>query len=380
MDLALTEEQEALQASARDFVRNETSPELARDPDGEDAIQESWTRMIALGWPAVSIPQEQGGAGMSIIELLILLEEIGRGIVPGPFFATAGQFVPALLAAAPGASRDQWLERVASGTTATVALGEDRGVWAWQEGTTSCTSVPGGWKLSGQKKYVLEGAHSDEILILARTNETAGPGGFGLFIVPGSAVQSEKVESLDPSLRLAHLSLQDVEVSHERVLAEPGTAQPIVERCLLESTVGAAALILGTCSSILDQTVEYAKTREQFDKPIGSFQAVKHKLTDMYVAVERARALTYFAGLTLYEEDSRREMASSMAKAAAGDCQRLLVQDGLQLHGGIGYTWEFDLHLYLKRATSLESLLGSSRMHRKRVASGLGLASRGDEA
>ncbi len=371
MDLGFTDEQETLKQSARTFVEAETSPALARAP-WDDGVDQVWQRMVELGWPAVAIPEIAGGAGMSLVESTILLEEIGRGIVPGPLFATAGLYVPALRSAPPGAMRDRMLADVASGATGTLAIAEDGGSWAWEELATTAKRSGTGWTLTGTKKSVVEGRSASEILVVARDPNGAGDG-IGLFAVPGTAVSSEPMEALDPSLRLARVALESVEVSTNRVLAEPGAGSAVITRSLQESLVAASILIVGACGSILDRTIEYAKTRKQFDQPIGGFQAVKHKLTDMYVAVERARSLTYFAALTICEDDPRRETAASMAKAAAGDCQRLVVEDGLQLHGGIGYTWEYDLHVYLKRAASLEALLGSSRVHRKRIAARLGL-------
>lgn len=367
MDLGFTEEQETLRTSARSFVEAETTPALARHP--EDAVLAAlWRKMVDLGWPAVAIPESDGGAGMGVVELLIVLEEVGRGIAPGPLFATAGQFVPVLLHAAPGALRSEQLAAIPTGRTGTIAVGEDTGAWDPDATTTTARRSGNGWRLTGTKRFVIEGGHADELAVLARTDT-----GLGLFLVPGRDVAAEAVSSLDPSLRLAHVKLDDVEIEPERVLAPPGAAKAVLERSLGESATAAAALIVGACDAILARTVDYAKTRRQFDQPIGRFQAVKHKLADMYVAVERARSLLYFAGLTVAENDARRGIATSMAKAAAGDCQRLLVQDGLQLHGGIGFTWEYDLHLYLKRAASLDSLLGDSRLHRRRVARHLGL-------
>jgi alkylation response protein AidB-like acyl-CoA dehydrogenase len=157
------------------------------------------------------------------------------------------------------------------------------------------------------------------------------------------------------------------------MLGEAGGSRRALQRSLEEAILGVAITALGTCQTIFDMTLEYAKVREQFGVPIGSFQAVKHKLANMYVALERARAVCYFAVLTIAEEDERRALAVSMAKAAVGECQRLVVQDGLQLHGGIGYTWEHDLHLFLKRAKSADAQFGTAADHRARVAELIGL-------
>ncbi|MDQ2754865.1 MAG: acyl-CoA dehydrogenase, partial [Actinomycetota bacterium] len=166
-----------------------------------------------------------------------------------------------------------------------------------------------------------------------------------------------------------------VEVTADRVLVDPGdpAATAVIARAAEEATAAVAASTAGTCRAIFDMTLQYAKDREQFRRPIGSFQALKHRLVDMYLAVERASALASFAALTIAEDDDRRSLAVSAAKAAAGDCQRLVVQEGLQLHGGVGFMWEHDLHLYLKRAKSGDALWGTAVTHRATIGRTLGL-------
>lgn len=368
MDLGFTQEQETLREAARTFVQNETSPSLARSPHAPE-VDELWRKVVALGWPAVAVAEEHGGNGMSLVELAILLEEMGRSLAPGPLFATAALYAPALGASAPSALRSSLLTRLVGGETGTLAWTEDAEPFAWDQIGTTARPVEDGWVLSGRKTFVPEGAEADQVLVAARVE-----GEIALFAPPRAEIRAEPIDALDPSLRLATVLLDDVFVPTEQVLAGPGSGEAILERALEESLVAVAALDVGTCAAILDRTLDYAKTRRQFDQPIGSFQVVKHKLADMFVAVERARSLVYFAALTICEDDPRRSVASAMAKVAAGDAQRRLVQDGLQLHGGIGYTWEYDLHLYLKRAAALESLLGGSRLHRRRIAGRLGLS------
>jgi alkylation response protein AidB-like acyl-CoA dehydrogenase len=179
---------------------------------------------------------------------------------------------------------------------------------------------------------------------------------------------------VDPTVRVADIALAGVAVDDDAVLAEPdaGVAAALA-RVVEHATVAVAVSTVGTCRRIFEMTLEYAKVREQFGRPIGSFQALKHRLADMFLAVERATALAYYAALTIAEDDPRRAEAASLAKAAAGDCQRLLAEDGLQLHGGIGMTWEHDLHFFLKRAKVGEALFGSSVAHRAALARMLSL-------
>jgi alkylation response protein AidB-like acyl-CoA dehydrogenase len=181
------------------------------------------------------------------------------------------------------------------------------------------------------------------------------------------------VKAFDGSRRLVHLRLDGVRIGRDRLLDGGAEAVVGLQRAREEATVALALEIVGTVQTIFDVTLEYAKQREQFGVPIGSFQAIKHKFADMLVALERARATGYFAALTIAEDDPRRASATSVAKAAAGDCQRLLAKEGIQIHGGIGYTWEHDMHLYVKRAKSNEPLFGTAAWHRARLATLLGV-------
>jgi alkylation response protein AidB-like acyl-CoA dehydrogenase len=184
----------------------------------------------------------------------------------------------------------------------------------------------------------------------------------------------EAVEALDASRPLARLTLDVVRVDADRVLGEPGAATAAAIRRAVEVAVTALAMeTVGAAQAIFDVTLDYAKQREQFGVPIGSFQAIKHKFADMLVALERARATSYFAALTIAEDEDRRSLAASMAKAAAGDCAALLAKEGIQIHGGIGYTWEHDMHLYVRRVKSNAQLFGNAAQHRARVADLIGL-------
>ena len=196
-----------------------------------------------------------------------------------------------------------------------------------------------------------------------------------MFVVPGDTVRAQPVASLDASRQHATVWLEEAVVGGDRVLGPPGSAAVgrALRRAVEEATAAVAIETLGTCQSIFDIALEYAKVRRQFGVPIGSFQALKHKFADMYVALERARSLCYFAALAIAEEDERRSLAVAMAKSAAGECQQLVAQDGVQALGGIGFTWEHDMHLYFKRAKSSEVTLGDATYHRELVAQALDL-------
>ncbi len=231
----------------------------------------------------------------------------------------------------------------------------------------------GGWRLQGEKHFVFDGARADEIVVAARIGAATGDDGIGLFVVPGSAVRRVPMENLDASRQYATVVLDGARVDDDRVLGEPGAGGPALRRAVDEATAAMAAEMVGTCQAIFDIVHAYVGEREQFGVKIGSFQAIKHKLANMFVALESARATTYFAALTIAEDDDRRQLAVATAKASVGDCQRLMAQEGIQCLGGIGYTWEHDMHMYVKRVKTTAAMFGSGAHHRVRVARMIGL-------
>jgi alkylation response protein AidB-like acyl-CoA dehydrogenase len=296
-------------------------------------------------------------------------------IAPGPLLATVTQFVPAVREAGNADQRARFLGAVASGAcSGALAIAERRG--SFDPAAITATVVLEGVHavLSGEKRFVVEGDAVDELVVVAREPGTSGDDGIHAIVVPVAATRTRLAHTLDGSRRLAHVDLDDVRVERDRVLGEWHlSSATALRRAIEEATVATALEIVGTAQTIFDVTLEYAKQRQQFGVPIGSFQAIKHKFADMIVLLERARATGYFAALTIAEDDPRRTAATSVAKVAAGDCQRMLAKEGIQIHGGIGYTWEHDMHLYVKRAKSLEPLFGSSSTHRAHIADLLGV-------
>jgi len=367
MDFEFTDEQLELRENARSVLASACPPAVVRSVyEGKGDGADLWSTLVALDWPALGLPQDHGGLGLGYLEVGIVVEELGRAVAPSPFLATVTQLAPVLREA--GSSF--LLAGIADGTcTGTLAIAED-GVWRPAELTTTARRTGDAWVLDGVKSHVLDGATATEVAVVA-----AGDRGPGVFVIPGEAVSAVPSTVMDPTLPIAALTLSGVEVSGERVLVEPGdpSAERLVERALQEATTALSLSTVATCRAIFEMTVQYAKDREQFGKPIGAFQAVKHRLADCYLAVERAASLAYFAALTIAEDDDRRAVATAMAKAAAGDCQRLLTRDGLQLHGGVGFTWEHDLHFLLKRAKSGDLLFGTAATHRAHLAQLLGL-------
>ncbi|MFL6206689.1 MAG: acyl-CoA dehydrogenase family protein [Acidimicrobiales bacterium] len=369
MDFEFTDDQLHLRESARKVLGSACPPSLVRavfegTADGGDL----WATLVGLDWPGLGIDERHGGLGLGFLEVGILVEELGRVVAPTPYLATITQLVPLVQEA--GSSF--LLADLAGGrTTGSLAIAED-GQWRLDAVQATARAAGDGWVLEGTKTHVLDGDRAEEIAVVARTD-----GGLGAFVVPGEAVRRGRAGQLiDPTLPVATITLDEVEVAGERVLVEPGdpAADTVIARAMEQATVAMALSTVATCRAIFEVTLQYAKDREQFGKAIGSFQALKHRLAECYLAVERASALSYFAALTIAEDDPRRAVAASMAKAAAGECQRLVVRDGLQLHGGIGFTWENDLHLLLKRAKAGDLLFGGAAFHRARLAELLGLA------
>jgi len=354
--LAFTDEQEELRSAIRGVLAKECPPTLPRSiVEGKGDAEGLWAKMVELDWPALTVPEADGGIGYSFVELAVLVEELGRVIDPSPLFTTVTQFAPFVREA--GGS----LADVATGSiTGTVAVAEQPTGWSL-DGIQTTLSADG--TLTGTKHHVLC-PHADQVAVVARQDS----GELAVAVVPQADVTVDEITPLDQTRPVGHVSFDGVVV--DQVLAGGTDA---VRRALEESTVAMAIETLGTCQAIFELTLQYAKDREQFGVPIGSFQAVKHRLADCYLQLERARALCYFAAACLAEDDPRRHEATAMAKSAAGDCQRFVAAEGIQLLGGIAYTWEHDQHLWVKRAFTGDLLFGTARTHREVTADAIGL-------
>ena len=369
MELEFTDEQQELRASVRAFLARECPIGLVRGAvERGERADTLWHHMVELGWPGLTLAADHGGVGLGFVEVAVVVEELGRVIAPGPFLATATQFAPVVRHAGTPEQQARFLPDVASGrTTGALAASGATGSAAAADLGVVARRAGGGWRLEGNEHHVLDGDTADELAVAARVDE-----GVGLFVVPAGAVRADAAPTLDGTRRYASVELEGVMVGDDRALGtDDGGAA--LHRALQEATTALALETVGTCQSIFDLALEHARTREQFGVPIGSFQAIKHKFADLLVTIERARATCYFAALTIAEDDERRDLATSMAKAAAGDCQRLVAQEGIQVLGGIGYTWEHDMHLYVKRAKAGDALFGTAGRHHLRVAQLIGL-------
>ena len=357
MDFELDDEQLELQRVVRDLVERECPPSLPRAvaegrDEGLTGTVALWETLVGMGLPVLTVPESQGGAGATPVELVLALEELGRGADPSPFLVTASQYVPVVREAF-GDRAGALLEPVGTGGTGAVAF-DAPDVRAESDGD--------GWRLSGAVSYVMDADRADQLAVAVPAGDD-----LGVVVVPTAAVTTARTQSFDATYHIVDVRLDGVAVPADRAVVGPEVAAAVA-RAREEAVLGIAAVTVGACQRILDLVLEHVTTRKQFGVPIGSFQAVKHMAVDMYVAIQRARALVQFGALAVAEDDDRRVMATSMAKAGAGDAQRIVARHGIQLFGGLGYTWENDLHLYVRRAKAGELLFGSSVEHRIVVA------------
>ncbi len=375
MELEFSTDQEELRDSIRAVLAKESPVGLARSiVETGRTPDDLWATMTELGWPALTVPDEHGGIGLGPIEAAILAEELGRVIAPGPLLPTVTQYVPLVRETATTEQQARFLGAVARGEVrGALALAEATG--SYEPADVEATATPDGdaLVLAGTKRFVMEAAAADEIAVVVRLAGSTGDAGVTAVVVPAGAADVRAIRTLDGSRTVADVVLDGVRVAPDRVLGTAGAAAEGVRRAVEVAAVSIGLETVGTCQTIFDITLDYAKNRRQFGVPIGSFQAIKHKFADMLVALERARATGYFAALTIADDDDRRTLAAAVAKAAAGDCQRLLGKEGIQIHGGIGYTWEHDMHLYVKRAKSNDGFFGATAWHRSRIASLLGI-------
>jgi alkylation response protein AidB-like acyl-CoA dehydrogenase len=376
MDFAFSEEQEMLRRSARDFLAKECSSKVVRKlMESADPYDKAlWQKVAGLGWTALGIPEEYGGVG-TFLDLTVVLEEAGRALLPGPFFSTMGLAVPALIEVGTEAQKKEVLGAIADGSArATLALTEPSG--KWDAGSVRLAAKPSGgaWQLDGVKLFVPDAEAADYMVVAARTRGE-GEDGISLFLIKGRphGMTVTPLKTLDVTRRWSEVRFDGVKLDGDSLMGTAGKAWPQLKRALEWATAALCAEMIGGAQKVLETSTEYAKTRHQFGKPIGIYQAVSHKLADMLVLSESGRSATYYAAWAVDADAPDRSLAASMAKAYVSDAYRKVAGDGIQVHGGIGFTWEHDMHLYFKRAKSSEVTLGDATYHRELVAQSLDL-------
>jgi len=374
MDFGFSQEQDLLRSTARKFLENECTSTFVRARMEEPAgvTDDFWMKLAEQGWLGLIYPEEYGGSDLGFVDLTVLMEEMGRCVMPGPFFSTVLLGGLAILEAGSPEQKKEWLPKIAAGQAkATLALTEPNARWDAAGVTVTAKEGKGGFVLNGTKLFVPDAHLADVSVVVARTAEGKSPeDGVSLFLVPKGTkgVEVKLLPTMDQTRKLCEVTLRDTVVPAGALLGTRGGAWPTLARVLQRATVALCAEMCGGAQKVLDMTTEYAKIRVAFGKPIGTYQGVKHKAADMLVDVENAKSLTYYAAWAADENSPETALAISMAKAYASDAYRKVSATGIQLHGGIGFTWEHDLHLYFKRAKASEFTFGDATYHRERVA------------
>jgi alkylation response protein AidB-like acyl-CoA dehydrogenase len=374
MDFAFSEQQDLLRTSARQFLERECPPDMVRrwsdDPQGYSP--DLWQMMAALGWMGLVLPETYGGSGLSFVDLTILMEEMGRVLLPAPFFSSIALGALTLLETGSDEQRQQMLPRLVRGETKVcVALLEADGRYD-PRGISMRASIRGNRAtLNGTKLFVVDAHVSDYIICVARTRGGRDPeSGISLFVldITSPGIACTPLMSIDQTRGLCEVSFTRVGVSLEAMLGGRDAAWPTLQRALDKATVALCAEMVGGAEKAMEMCVDYGKTRVQFGRPIGSFQAVKHKIADMKVWVENAKSVVHYAAWAVDRNAPEASRAASMAKAYCSEMYTQVTADGIQVHGGVGFTWDHHMHLYFKRAKSSEVLLGNTTWHRERTA------------
>ena len=379
MDFGFSEEQEMLRDAAKRFLTDNCPTTYVRKMMAHDTAHDAdfYKKLVELGWPGLLVPEQYGGTGGTFLDLTVIMEEAGKALLPGPFFATALLGAPLILEGGSEAQKQELLPKLAAGELlVTLAIAEASGRFDAGGIGLKAEKKGGRYVLTGEKLFVPDAQVANCIGVVARTQQGSKPEeGISLFLVPSNSkgLTITQLKTVDMTRRLCHLKFEGVEVDGAELLGAENQGWPILHRTLDIATAGLCAEIVGTAQRALDMSVDYAKTRVQFGKPIGAFQAVKHKCVDMMVAVENARSLTYYACWTVDERAAEAATAVPMAKAYASDMGKNVTSEAIQVHGGIGFTWEHDMHLFHRRALAGEANFGNAPIHRESVAKSLAL-------
>ena len=376
MDFGFSEEQEMLRQSARNLLEKECPSTLVRRLMEEERGYEPelWKKIAELGWLGLVIPEAYGGSALGYVDLVLVLEEMGRVVLPSPFIWTV-MVAEAINRAGSEAQKKALLPKIAAGELiATIAWMEPSGLWGADGITAAARQNGSDFVIDGAKLFVNDGHIAGCMLVAART---AGHGADGvtLFAIESSraGVSVTPLTTMDQTRKLSEVKFAGVKATSADVVGEVGNGWKTLAAIIDRGKVMLAAEMMGGAQKVLDMTVEYAKVRTQFGRPIGSFQAVQHKCANMMIDVESAKSAVYYAAWAVSNEVAEAPLAAALAKAAASDAFRRVSADGIQVHGGIGFTWEHDMHLYFKRAKSSEFTFGDATYNRELVAQGINL-------
>jgi len=372
LDFGFSDEQSSLRSSFGEFLAGETPVAHARamleDPCGTTAAV--WQSFARLGWLGLNTPTEYGGSGLGSLETVLVMEESGAVVLPGPFFSTLSLAVPAVLACGNEEQRRRWLPAITRGhERLTVAWCESDGRWGPQAVTSNAREQAGGFRVRGHKLFVPDAGAADAVIVPARLE-----GEVAMFVVPQSCegLKARAMKTIDGTRKLFELTV-DCVLERDALLGGKVGEQGVLELLLARARSGIAAEMAGCARRALEMSVEYAKVREQFGRPIGSFQAVQHTCANMNVGLQNSLSLIYYAGWSLDHDAAKAPLATAMAKAYASEACMKVCSDAVQVHGGIGFTWEHDMHLYFKRVRGGMAAYGDATENREMVARSLSL-------
>ena len=371
MNFGFTEEQELLRQEVRKFLDEQCPIEevrrIAETPDGYSS--EFWKQLAELGWLGLVIPDRYGGSNLGWEELVVMLEETGRSLFPSPLISTT-LAAATILDAGNEKQRERWLPRLADGSCiATTALLEENqdlapsGVQLRSERTAD-----GGFVLHGQKRFVPDAAQADLVIVAFRSGEADEDVTLALIEADADGIACENVAGIDRTKRLGTLSFDGASVAQDAILGEPGAGWPAIARLLDRGAIAVTAEIIGASEAALALTVQYAKDRIQFGSPIGRYQGVKHPLAEAYVDVESIKSLLYYAAWALDARPDEVPFSAAKAKGFASEAFNQIGITGIQLHGAVGYTEEYDIQLYLKRSKWARPMFGDEDYHYERIA------------
>ncbi|HLF41886.1 MAG TPA: acyl-CoA dehydrogenase family protein, partial [Acidimicrobiia bacterium] len=371
MNFAFSEEQDALRETVAQFLEQKSpSAEVRRLMETTEGYDpDVWNQMGAqMGLQGLHIPEEYGGQGYTFVELGIVLEEMGKRLLCAPYFATVVLGANAIINVGSDSQKKELLPGIAAGETiATLAFTEPSGKWGADGIAMTYEAAGDGFTLSGEKMFVIDGHNADLIVVVARKAGSSGSDGLSFFTVAGDAegLTRTPLETMDMTRKQAKLEFSGVTAE---LLGDEGAGWAALSKTLDQAAVGLASEQVGGAQQVLDMSVEYAKVRVQFGRPIGSFQAIKHKCADMLLEVESAKSAAYYAAWAAADDNEELPTVACLAKAYCSEAYFHCAAENIQIHGGIGFTWEHDAHLYFKRAKSSETYLGDGTYHRELLA------------
>jgi alkylation response protein AidB-like acyl-CoA dehydrogenase len=368
MDFELNDTQKLFQRSAREFFAQECPPALVREmiENGDPYSRDLWAKLVEQGWTGLIFAEEHGGQGLGHVEMAVGFEEMGRALFPGAYLSTVALSGSLLSQVASEANSHKHLEAICGGQAqATLALLEESASWDAGQVALTATETGDGLRLSGKKLFVADAETADIILVAARAG-----GELVIAAIPRTrdGVSIKLMPSLDQTRHLYEVSFSDAEINNADLIARGDAARRALEHALDVAALAASAEMVGGMQWILEATVEYAKTRKQFGKPIGSFQAVQHHCANILLMTESARSAVYYAAWVMGNDPEQAPLAVSIAKTYCSDAYREVGNLGIQVHGGIGFTWDENIHFYYKRAKASELMFGDATYHRERIA------------